>query len=69
LLSKRLTSVSFVAAIVKVAATGARSTGVALTKNALGEVYLTMGRLDQAQQYLEEAAEIRRCRSFLSLFV
>jgi len=54
---------------VKVAATGARSTGVALTKNALGEVYLTMGRLDQAQQYLEEAAEIRRCRSFLSLFV
>jgi tetratricopeptide (TPR) repeat protein len=40
-------------------ATGENSTGVALTKNALGELYMKMGRLDEAQALLEHAEQIR----------
>ena len=49
--------------IVKIAATGEKSIGVALTKNSLGELYINMDRLDDAQKYLEEAAEIRGRKS------
>lgn len=34
--------------------------GIGLTLNALGDLYLTMGRLDDAQKMLEEALECRR---------
>lgn len=48
----------------KTAAMGEKSIGVAWTKNALGEIYITLERLDDAQRYLEEAAEIRGCMSY-----
>ncbi|KAH8593513.1 hypothetical protein B0O99DRAFT_627390 [Bisporella sp. PMI_857] len=43
----------------KIKATNENSTGVALTKNALGELYMKMNRLDEAQAMLEAAAAIR----------
>lgn len=43
----------------KIAASGDQSIHVGLTKNGLGELYLTMGRLDEAQAMLEAADSIR----------
>ncbi|KUJ22048.1 uncharacterized protein LY89DRAFT_681383 [Mollisia scopiformis] len=43
----------------KISAAGEDSVPVALTKNALGELYLTMGELDKAQTMLEAADVIR----------
>lgn len=45
---------------IRIAATGANSIQTALTKNSLGDLYLEMGRLDDAQKNLEEAYEIRK---------
>lgn len=44
---------------IKIAATGEDSITVALTKNALGELYLTMGELEKAQPMLEGADAVR----------
>jgi hypothetical protein len=38
---------------------GANSPAVALTKNALGELYLKMGKVDEGLQMLEEAECVR----------
>ena len=43
----------------KIRATGQNSIGVALTKNALGELYLKIGKLDEAAKMLEDADQIR----------
>jgi hypothetical protein len=43
----------------KIKATGLDSIEVALTKNALGELYLDMNKLDEAQKMLEDAEAIR----------
>jgi tetratricopeptide (TPR) repeat protein len=44
---------------IKTRVMGEKSTGVALTKNGLGELYMTMGKLNDAQKMLEDAAAIR----------
>ena len=54
----------------KVAAAGQDSIQAALSKNALGELYLKMDRLDDAQKMLEDADRVRRSKPsyFLCLF-
>lgn len=47
----------------KVAAVGQDSIQVALSRNALGELYLKMDRLDDAQQMLEDADRVRSRKS------
>ncbi|EGG09604.1 uncharacterized protein MELLADRAFT_61077 [Melampsora larici-populina 98AG31] len=44
----------------KIATSGAQSHTVALTKNSLGELYIDMGRLNEAQKFLEEAEIVRK---------
>lgn len=38
--------------------------GVALTQNGLGELYLKMGKLEQAQEMLEKSYKARGCKYF-----
>jgi predicted Zn-dependent protease len=51
----------------KVAAVGQDSIQAALSRNALGELYLKMNRLNDAQQMLEDADRVRRSKS-ISLY-
>lgn len=44
----------------KIEATGPNSIQTCVTKNSLGELYIAMERLDEAQKYLEEAYEVRK---------
>lgn len=41
--------------------------GIALTQNGLGELYLKMGKLDEAQKMLDSAYHARACKCFFCL--
>lgn len=44
----------------KIESTGENSVQAASTKNALGEVYMLMGKMDEAEKYLVEAYDVRK---------